>query len=272
MHSRFLDLSNMAVVSQQRHNNSRTTPTRVSKYNSRRGVPIVGRLQRLETHARHNPANKSALGSSRNRPFCLSANQPTPSLCELEARPRSRGDRCLLSKLVPTQRLCIPAIRTDRALPQTGHSSTSSKSCYSYPGLGNAILVPSASGTVCGPTATPPTQPQPADQGPGTTPLTRPCFSRVACLSQQFEANNISQEAKTLLLRAWRKSTAACFDSAWKQWVSWCLSKQINPVSAPLNAIIEYLTYLFHLGREYRTINLHRSAISKTHPPPLLTL
>lgn len=30
MHSRFLDLSNMAVVSQQRHNYSRTTPTRVS--------------------------------------------------------------------------------------------------------------------------------------------------------------------------------------------------------------------------------------------------
>ena len=120
MHSRFLDLSNMAVVSQQRHNNSRTTPTRVSKCNSRRGVPIAGRLQRLETHARNIPANKSALGSSRNRPFCLSANQPTPSLCELEARPRSRGDRCLLSKLGPTQRLCIPAIRTDRALPQTG--------------------------------------------------------------------------------------------------------------------------------------------------------
>ena len=55
--------------------------------------------------------------------------------------------------------------------------------------------------------------------------------------------------------------------TAWKQWVSWCLSKQVNPVSAPLNAIIEYLTHLFHLGREYRTINLHRSAISKTHPP-----
>jgi len=89
----------------------------------------------------------------------------------------------------------------------------------------------------------------------------------MACLSQQFEANSISHEAKTPLLSAWRKSTEACYDSAWKQWVSWCLSKQINPVSAPLNAIIEYLTHLFHLGREYRTINLHRSAISKTHPP-----
>lgn len=31
--------------------------------------------------------------------------------------------------------------------------------------------------------------------------------------------------------------------------------------------IIEYLTHLFQLGREYRTLNLHRSAISKIHPP-----
>lgn len=34
-----------------------------------------------------------------------------------------------------------------------------------------------------------------------------------------------------------------------------------------MNAIIEYLAHLFHLGREYRTIYLQRSSISKTHPP-----
>lgn len=139
--------------------------------NSRRGVPIAGRLQRLETHARNIPANKSALGSSRNRPFCLSANQPTPSLCELEARPRSRSDGCFFAKLGPPQRLCIPAIYTDWALRQTGHPSTSSKSCDSYPGLENVILVPSAPGAVCGPTTAPPTLPQSADQGTGATPL-----------------------------------------------------------------------------------------------------
>lgn len=49
MHSRFLDLSNMAVVSQQRYNHGRTTSTGVSKCNSRRGVPIAGELQQLET-------------------------------------------------------------------------------------------------------------------------------------------------------------------------------------------------------------------------------
>lgn len=103
---------------------------------------ITGGLQRLETHARNISVITFALGYSRSRPFGLSTNQPTPSLCELEARPRRRGNQRLFSKLGPVQGLCIPTNCSDRALPQTGHLSTSSQSCDSYPSLGNAILVP----------------------------------------------------------------------------------------------------------------------------------
>lgn len=268
MHSRFLDLSNMAVVSQQRHNHSRTSSTRVSKCNSRRGVLIAGRIQRLETHARNIPANISALGSSRKRPFCLSVNRPTPSLCELEERPRSRSDGCLFSKLGPTQKLCIPAIRTDWALPQTGHPSTSSKSCDSYPGLGNAILVRSAPGAVCGPTTAPPTSPNLLNREQEQHPLQDLVLaawlvsddsSRQTAFRTKLEPFSCPlgvnpQLPVTTLLG--NRGLAAVYKN-----------KVINPVSASLNAIIEYPTHLFHLGREYRTINLHRSAISKTHPP-----
>ena len=44
-----------------------------------------------------------------------------------------------------------------------------------------------------------------------------------------------------------------------------CLERKINPFQAPLKDIIEYLTFLFNYGNEYRTINLHRSAISAFH-------
>ena len=43
------------------------------------------------------------------------------------------------------------------------------------------------------------------------------------------------------------------------------LNKKIDPFQAPAKDIIEYLTLLFDCGNEYRTINLHRLAISAFH-------
>ena len=53
--------------------------------------------------------------------------------------------------------------------------------------------------------------------------------------------------------------------STWRKWASWCLERKIDPFQAPVKDIIEYLTSLFNYGNEYRTINLHRSAISAFH-------
>lgn len=105
---------------------------------------------------------------------------------------------------------------------------------------------PSAPGTVCRSTTSLTDQPQPADQGTKATTLTGSSFSRVACIHQQYEAGSFSHQVKT---------ASSCPPSVNPQkpvmyllgWVSWCLSKQINPVSAPLNLIIKYLRHLFHL-------------------------
>ena len=51
------------------------------------------------------------------------------------------------------------------------------------------------------------------------------------------------------------------YESAWRNWASWCLERKIS-FPAPVKDIIKYLTFLFNYGNEYRTTNLHRSAIS----------
>ncbi len=56
------------------------------------------------------------------------------------------------------------------------------------------------------------------------------------------------------------KNTTSTYSSAWNRWVSWCNQKQVNPLSAHLSAILEFLKDQFEDGKAYRTLNVYRSA------------
>ena len=43
------------------------------------------------------------------------------------------------------------------------------------------------------------------------------------------------------------------------------LNEKIDPFQTPVKDNIEYLTFFFNYGNDYRTVNLHRSAISAFH-------
>ena len=58
------------------------------------------------------------------------------------------------------------------------------------------------------------------------------------------------------------KGTLSNYESALRKWASWCLEQKIDPFQAPAKDILEYLTFLFNYDNKYRTINLHRLAIS----------
>ena len=62
-----------------------------------------------------------------------------------------------------------------------------------------------------------------------------------------------------------REQTSS-YDSAWKKWSGWCLEQSLDPFSAPLNAVLDFLSWMFYEGFQYRTINVHRSAISSILP------
>jgi hypothetical protein len=56
------------------------------------------------------------------------------------------------------------------------------------------------------------------------------------------------------------------YESSWKRWCSWCVSGQIDPISASLSNILSFLADCFDDGLQYRSINVLRSALSSTHP------
>ncbi|XP_071137063.1 uncharacterized protein [Mytilus edulis] len=90
--------------------------------------------------------------------------------------------------------------------------------------------------------------------------------SRVDGLRRSFNSIGISEETKELLLGSWKSGTRSSYDSAWNKWSSWCSSREIGPFSAPLAAILDFFTWMYKEGYQYRTLNVHRSAISSVLP------
>ena len=60
--------------------------------------------------------------------------------------------------------------------------------------------------------------------------------------------------------------TEKTHSSVWQKWTSWCSKQQINPLSTPLEAIVNFLAGQFDSGMGYCTLNVYHSAISTTHP------
>ena len=106
-------------------------------------------------------------------------------------------------------------------------------------------------------------EPQGREPPPNQTGVTQ--SSRVVSIRRSLTAEGISEEASVLILSSWRHRTENAYSSSWRRWEQWCSINGFQPVHSPLNAILEFLTAEFHQGKQYRTINSYRSAISMTH-------
>ena len=107
-------------------------------------------------------------------------------------------------------------------------------------------------------------------------------------LLSQFKRKKLHQGLEKLHLHAWllsghlsdreaflkkqpstsleqlRQSTRAIYDSKWSIFCSWCLSKQIDPLSITAQQLAEFFLYLFEdKGYTPSTIKGYRSAIAR---------
>ena len=111
--------------------------------------------------------------------------------------------------------------------------------------------------------------PIPVEESPQrTSPIDAPAeSSRVASVRNSLQGQGISGAASSLILSSWRKATEAAYSCNWRRWERWCASSGCNPVCAPLSSILDFLASEYAEGKQYRTLNSYRSAISMTHSP-----
>ena len=68
----------------------------------------------------------------------------------------------------------------------------------------------------------------------------------ISCLDgyrQNVLVDGISEQTSELRLSySWRKGMAGAYNSAWKQWNSWCGQRKIDPFCSIVASVADYLT------------------------------
>ena len=64
-------------------------------------------------------------------------------------------------------------------------------------------------------------------------------------LSGNASLNTKFLRVSKIIFASWRSGTESQYKSCWGKWHSWCMEREINPVSCNLNFVLEFLTDLF---------------------------
>ena len=98
----------------------------------------------------------------------------------------------------------------------------------------------------------------------GTSVASEISSTDLSPLRRPFENKGPSEQALSLIMTSWRKSTQRQYISYHKKWQQYCSSRQINRVSATVEDRIHFLAELYHSGSGYSVLNTARSALSYT--------
>ena len=145
----------------------------------------------------------------------------------------------------------------------TGSSDNTNRSCMAV-----STVVPQ----VARPPHIAPTEDRPSSRGNGrsvggTSSRDNTPPGRVAYLRQHYAEKRISGEATKLLLSSWRQKSSQSYNSLCKKWISWCTERNFDPVSGPIEDVVNFLAQLHTEGYQYRSLNSYRSAIASMHTP-----
>lgn len=207
-----------------------------------------------------------SLGTTGGRLVCLQSYQTAGQVFQLEARPPSRGSRCLQTELV----------RRVRQSPM-GSSRQVSTTCSTgggYYSAGDTVLADASMVSSSFPTAprlpeTSSRHPRSIDTAPSrvqdSSPRRSQPVGRLVHLRESYQSAGLSEDAVKLLLASWRFSmTKIYYNSSWRKWELWYSRSNTNPISPTLGDILasEYTS-----GRCYRSPNCYRSALSLVPAP-----
>ena len=262
--------ANLEMVLGEKCIHPRRTPPRETQCESRLALSACTGLQRLADAPDDFSTTSGQAGPLLDRSVCIPHECPAPDLLQLETGSIGSSNRCPIDLMDRSSSVPFPTIFTPQPLPgenQQGEGGGSgNSSSVEQPGM-VPIITPESTGC---------TDPASQHNGHHTEPSGRatptgsggsPPASRMACIRQSYGSKGLSDRVVSIMQKSWRKSTESAYSSVWRQWSSWCDQQQVDPVSAPLNMVLDYLTELYEEGKQYRTINTARSAISMTHDP-----
>ena len=144
-----------------------------------------------------------------------------------------------------SQGLCLSPLLSPGQVPQSSAETASPMPCTGSTIVEISTLVSTLPGSSSGLSSPYSPVSQPINPGGSVPPSDLPPAGRMAYLRQQYEEEGFSCQARELLSVAWRKNTSDQYPSAWRKWTGWCSPRKINPVSASVNDIVNFLASEF---------------------------
>ena len=89
--------------------------------------------------------------------------------------------------------------------------------------------------------------------------------NHMAHLRESYISRGFSRQASDFMLASWRDKTNTNYGSSSAKWAGWCQQQNPDPLSGPIEDIVNFLAGLFSEGYQYQSLNVYRSAISSTH-------
>ncbi len=257
------------MVSSTTHPSQSTAPTWETQLHSRFPVtPLAGQI-RLDFRPGVILHDQQLLGSLRYRSLCNQILYSPSAFCQLASRSNGGRDGCFPAGLEYFHRVCTPTLVPNFSGSVQG-SSTNGNIGARCSTMANASLVPSTASNAY--RHSHPASPAARDSGT-ISQLRLPhneqstSTNRLQGLRMRFKAEGIPEEAIDLILASWRTKTEANYEFAWRKWQTWCSSENTNPFAADLSVILGFLAKEFQDGKQYRSLNCYRSAISSAHLP-----
>ena len=242
--------------------------TRERECTGRLAITPLWRLQRLKAGQGSVHQAERSDGTIHHRSLRLQNEQAVASVLQLEARSIRIYSGCTINPMDQSIPVPLSTVYTDQQMhrkDQAGESRSSDDcTCLAEPSM--VSKTPGGSDRRTHP---PPDDPghlaEHARRGPPTGDQGPPPSSRMAHIRQSLSSRGFSEGVIGILKKSWREATESAYGSVWRKWDSWCLTRNLHPISAPLSEILEFLLEEFNSGKQYRTLNTARSAISMTH-------
>ena len=226
------------------------------------------RLDRVETLRDYISEDLSNLGPPRNRPVRLKTKLSGPKVFQLETRPPSLSNRCFPTAVVKRAAICIPTILPNREGDSKGNTGSSrvDSHCPTLDSTDLVSLTTRKSGRKPNKNSNQAKVVIKSQRGnPSTIGKQNPQVSGMENLRKNLQDKGISERAAKLITTARSIGTRENYNTAWRKFHSWCSGRKIDPFRCDVSGILEFLSELFELGYQYRTINNYRSAISAFH-------
>ena len=243
-----------------------------SKLHEREGRLAVKKLKRpfrVETPSTSISENLPDQRKTRGESFCFSTISTASTEHCMETRSIQSGNGCNAANLVQSVPSCFPTFFNDKQGLKKDRPGSNEKNVDCNSHMAVSGMVPNPSENVNRETTSFATPPTSSIKLPGSdTSINNKQNIKISGLDgfrQRLLATGISERASKVISSTRRRGLLSNYNSSWSKWASWCGERKLDPFRCAIGKVLDYLSYLFHLGCEYRTVGCYRSAISAYH-------